>query len=85
MAALQGLKSLDLDETKVTGSGLKELAALQKLEVLSLEGCKGVKDADVKELAALKGLKKLNLGPSSVTSVGVAVIQRALADCQIQH
>ena len=50
LAALMGLKELDLSGTTVTGAGLKQLAPLKGLQTLVLLNCKNVTDAAVVEL-----------------------------------
>ena len=62
--------TLDLRATKVTGAGLKELAALKSLTTLHL-GSTEVTDAGVEELAALESLTTLNLNSTRVTDAGV--------------
>ena len=57
--------------TGVTDAGLKELAALKRLQELNLSCAAQVTDAGLKELAALKSLQSLNLGGTEVTDAGL--------------
>ena len=75
LAAMKGLRELDLVEVKVTDAGLKELAALKGLRTLNLGGCRGVTDAGLKNLADLKELKDLNLGLTGVTDAGLKELE----------
>jgi hypothetical protein len=73
---------LYLGATQVSDLGLKELAALRNLQVLSLHQTP-VTDAGMKELAGLKNLRLLELSGTQVTDVGVKELQRALPNCRI--
>ena len=55
MAKLQKLEALNLNGTKITDAGLKEVAKLQKLEQLDLDDTQ-ITDAGLKELAKLQNL-----------------------------
>src|SRR5262245_23977591 len=68
--AEQPVVMVRLADTQVTDAGLKELAALKQLEVLSLERT-NVTDAGLKELAALKQLQALILRGTKVTDAGL--------------
>ncbi len=61
---------LDLYRTQVTDAGLKELAALESLQVLDL-GYTQVTGAGLKELAGLQNLQALNLIGTQVTGAGL--------------
>ncbi len=67
---------------RVTGAGLKELAALKNLTILDLSRT-NVTDADVKELISLKNLVTLDLSDTRVTDAGVAELRKALPKCKI--
>ncbi len=70
LATLNSLRELHLWGCKrVTDAGVKELAPLKNLELLSLGP--GVTDAGLKNLTPLKKVKKLYLGSSSVTDAGL--------------
>jgi internalin A len=70
LAALKGLKSLDLYATEVTDAGLKQLAGLSGLQVLRLSATK-ITDAGMKHLKELKNLRELNLNVTKITDKGV--------------
>ena len=65
-----------------TIAGLKEVAKLQKLEVLSLHDTK-ITDVGLKEVAKLQQLKELQLDGTKVTKAGVAELKKALPICKI--
>jgi|GEM_PF-1582477 len=79
LAALDGaaIRTLRLDRTAITDSGLARLEDLPQLESLSLQ-LTPVSDAGLATLARLPHLQMLYLAGSNVTSAGVA----SLADCQ---
>jgi hypothetical protein len=62
---------VNLSDTPVTNTGLKQLAALKRLKSLKLNNCKGVTDAGLVELAALKELKELVISRTKVTDAGL--------------
>src|SRR5207245_2591285 len=62
--------SVNLDSTKVTDAGLKELAGLKSLQSLDLMFTM-VTDAGLKELAGLKSLQTLKLNSRQVTDTGL--------------
>jgi len=61
------------DGDKMTDAGMKELAGLKKLKMLSLFGPK-VTDAGLKELAGLDGLLGLHFLRANVTDAGLKEI-----------
>ncbi len=61
---------VSLSNTKVTDSGLKELAQLKGLQWMDLRDTK-VTDAGLKELATLKALRELYLSHTRVTDSGL--------------
>ena len=68
-ADLDKIRVLSLVDTKISDTGLKELAKLQNLETLHLTRTK-ITDKGLNELAKLKQLKQLNLRGIKVTSEG---------------
>jgi internalin A len=62
--------ALDLSRTRVTDTGLKELAGLKNLQILNLT-LTDVTDAGLKELAGLKNLQIVYLGFTKVTDAGM--------------
>src|SRR5262245_37392912 len=73
---------VDLDTTKVTDAGLRELKELKSLQLLNLSGTK-VTDAGLKELKELKSLRSLYLRHTKVTDAGVKELQAALPRLRI--
>jgi Leucine-rich repeat (LRR) protein len=76
LAALKGLTTLNLRDTDVTDTCLKQLAALPALTNLDLSSSSQVStrvtDAGLKDLARLQGLTTLNLaGHTTVTDAGL--------------
>jgi internalin A len=61
---------LNLFQSNVTDSGLKELAGLKSMQALNLHDAR-VTDAGVKELAGLENLQSLNLGFTKITDSGL--------------
>jgi hypothetical protein len=59
-----------LSGTPVTDAGLKEVAALPRLTLLSLYDTK-VTDAGMTQVAALRELRSLDLGMTAVTDAGL--------------
>lgn len=74
--------TLDLGRSKLTDTGVKELARFKNLISLNLWYTE-VTDAGVRELAALKNLTKINLIGTKATNAGVKEIQKALPKCEI--
>jgi hypothetical protein len=64
---------LDLEFTKVTDMGLKDLAPLKQLQRLDLRSTK-VTGAGLKALAPLKQLQELALGSTKVTDAGLKAL-----------
>ena len=64
------ITGVDLARTKVTDTGLKELASLTSLHTLDLRFTK-VTDAGLKEISGLQSLQNLKLGNMQVTDVGL--------------
>ena len=67
---LQELADLEINDTGVTGSGLKELRNLKKLTKLDLLR-DTVTDEGLKDIRDLEGLTELNLGDTQVTDAGL--------------
>ena len=70
-----------MDKTKITDAGLKEVAKLQNLTMLSLHYTK-ITDACLKDLAKLQNLTVLILGESKITEEGAAELRKALPKCE---
>jgi len=81
-ADLEKVTGLSLSFTKITDTGLKEVAKLKNLNYLRLDDTK-ITDAGLKELAKLQKLTILGLNDTQVTDAGVAELKKALPDCEI--
>ncbi len=77
IASLQELRVLKLGHSNIDVRGLRQLAALGKVEKLGLECCPRVDDDAIKELRGWKSLKYLDLQETKVTETGVAALQAA--------
>jgi hypothetical protein len=79
---LRTLKTLGLDDTKVTDACVPSLAALENLEVLWLDNT-AITDAAIPNLARLAKLKKLHLQNTKLTAKGFADLKTALPSVEI--
>ena len=71
LECLPGLALLNLSETKITDSGLRDVAKCYKLRVLEIAGTT-VGDAGLRHLAHMKNLSALNLSNTRITNEGLA-------------
>jgi hypothetical protein len=79
IAAIEGLTSVTLSGTKITDSGLKQLAPLKNLEWLTFTFAPNVTDAGLKELAPLKKLSTLHLIQTpKITDAALAGLKKAI-------
>ncbi len=62
--------------------GLKEVAKLQQLKTLWLDGTQ-ITDAGLKDVAKLQQLETLNLDATKITQAGVAELKKTLPKCII--
>jgi serine/threonine protein kinase len=83
LGKLKKLKYLDALDTRIGPQALAALAVLPDLENLNLERTL-VGDADIAPLAESKKLRKLNLKGTKATQAGIAALQKALPQCQIE-
>jgi Leucine-rich repeat (LRR) protein len=83
ITTLKELRELRLDGMPVTARWLEKLKTLDKLERLSLQGCKRVGDDGAAVLASWPGLRALNLKGTAVTEKGLADLRRAKPSIQI--
>src|SRR5215211_7220363 len=83
IATLKQLRELRLDGMPVTTRWLEKLKALNKLERLSLQGCKRLGDDAAPLLASWPALRVLDLKGAAVTEKGIADLQRAKPNVQI--
>jgi hypothetical protein len=83
VVTLKNLRELRLDGMPVTARWLEKLKALDKLERLSLQGCKRVGDDAVPVLAAWPMLRVLDVKGAAVTGEGLAGLRRAKPGARI--
>jgi internalin A len=74
---LKELRELRLDGMPVSARWLEKLKALNKLERLSLQGCKRLGDDAAPLLASWPALRVLDLKGTAMTEKGLAVLRRA--------
>jgi Leucine-rich repeat (LRR) protein len=71
VAAIKGLRSLDISDSAITDIGLKEMSALSGLQALSL-GDAQISDTGMEYIAGLQQLQWLNLAKNSaITDAGI--------------
>jgi Leucine-rich repeat (LRR) protein len=83
IATVTELRELRLSGTAVTARGLALLEPLPKLERLSLQGCRRLRDDAASTLAALHHLQWLDLKDSGLGKDAVAQIRSTLTNCEI--
>lgn len=79
---IKSLKTLGLDDTKVTDACLPALAALENLEVLWLDNC-AITDAAVAHLKRLAKLKTLHVQNTKISARGIAELKLDRKDLTI--
>ena len=84
LAKLTTLKRVFLSDTAVDDTGIPQLKKLKNLKTLGLSGTR-ITDRSLKYLDGLKNLSSLFLLGTRVTAAGVAVLQKALPDCDITN
>jgi Leucine-rich repeat (LRR) protein len=85
ITTLKELRELRLDGMPVTARWLEKLKVLNKLERLSLQGCKRVGDEAVPLLAPWPTLRVLDVKGTAMTEKGLADLRRAKTNAQIFH
>ncbi len=83
ITTLKELRELRLDGMPVTARWLEKLKALNKLERLSLQGCKRVGDDALPLLAAWATLRTLDLKGTALSEKGLAELRRVKPNAQI--
>ncbi len=83
-ADLEKVTKLDLKDTQITDTGLKDVAKLRNLTELFLKSTK-ITDACVRDLAKLQQLRILELSNTKITNKGATVLIVALVKCEITH
>ena len=75
ISRFQNLEVLNLNNTQLTGKGLKELTSLPKLRSLSLSGTQ-VSSTELRELAAMNGLQEVYIWNTPVSGNEVATLNK---------
>lgn len=83
ITTLKELRELGLDGMPVTARWLEKLKVLNKLERLSLQGCKRVGDDAAPLLASWPALRVMDLKGTAVTEKGLADLHRVKPNVQI--
>ncbi len=82
---LKELRELRLDGMPVSVRWLEKLKVLNKLERLSLQGCKRLGDETAVVLASWPSLRILDVKGTAITEKGLAELRRAKPNAQIFH
>jgi hypothetical protein len=82
---LKGLRELRLDGMPVSTRWLESLKALNKLERLSLQGCKRLGDDAAPPLASWPALRIVDLKGTAMTEKGIAELRRAQPKVRIMQ
>jgi Leucine-rich repeat (LRR) protein len=85
IASVTELRELRLSGTAVTSHGLALLEPLPKLERLSLQSCKRLRDDAASTLAGFHHLQWLDVKDSGLTPEAVVRIRAVLPDCQVLY
>jgi Leucine-rich repeat (LRR) protein len=83
IATVTELRELRLSGTAVTSRGLALLQPLPKLERLSLQGCRRLRDDATSTLSTFHHLQWLDLKDSGLNKDAVARVRSALPDCKV--
>ncbi|HYW43774.1 MAG TPA: hypothetical protein VE959_13010 [Bryobacteraceae bacterium] len=82
VAAMTGLKHLDVCAPGVTDRGVGAISGLTGLEVLWLSQCR-ITDASVSLLSQFKSLRELAVGRTGITAEGRARLRELLPQCRL--
>ena len=68
-----------------TDADLEQLRDMPELETILLSGCENITDTGLVHLKGLTNLQYLNLMGTQITDSGVAELQKALHNCEINR
>jgi Leucine-rich repeat (LRR) protein len=85
ITTLKELRELRLDGMPVSARWLEKLKTLDKLERLSLQGCKRIGDDGAPALGSWPSLRVLDLKGTAMTKKGLAELRRAKPNARIFH
>ena len=77
VSKLSNLETVDLSGTAITAAGVEQLAALSKLNRLSLWNAKGIGDSAAGTLASMKALAVLDLSGTALSDRGLDNLSRS--------
>lgn len=83
IASVTELRELRLNGTNITGRQLAMLKGLARLERLSLQGCKKLRDDAASVLGEFRQLRAVDLKDSGVSAEGAARVRAALPGCEV--
>ena len=83
IASVTELRELRLNGTNITGRQLAMLKGLGKLERLSLQGCKRLRNDAAGVLGEFRQLRMVDLKDSSVSVQAAARVRSALPECEV--
>jgi hypothetical protein len=76
LCQLRGLRSLTLDRTNVTDTGMTYIKDIPDLRVLTIDGARRIDDRGIDALAGHPNIEKLSLLNPEVTDAGVAALKK---------
>lgn len=85
LSTLSNLKHLEVYAPQVTDAGLAHLKSLTNLNFLALDTCPEISDAGLVHLIGFKKLETLSVIDTKVTPAGVAELNKAIPNCQINR
>jgi len=83
IASVTELRELRLNGTNITGRQLAMLKGLGKLERLSLQGCKRLRNDAAGVLGEFRQLRMVDLKDSSVSVEAASRVRSALPECEV--
>jgi hypothetical protein len=85
IVVLQETKKLSITQAQITDRGVADIAKLQNVVFLNLNGCTAITDQSVPILGQMVGLKELWLSQTGITSAGVQSLRMLLPHCTIHE
>lgn len=85
IVVLQETKKLSITQAQITDRGVADIAKLQNVVSLNLNGCTAITDQSVPILGQMTGLKELWLSQTGITSAGIESLHTLLPNCTIHE
>ncbi|MFN7731695.1 MAG: hypothetical protein ACK5OB_07325 [Pirellula sp.] len=85
IVVLQETKKLSITQAQITDRGVADIAKLQNVVFLNLNGCTAITDQSVPILGQMTRLKELWLSQTGITSAGVESLRMLLPHCSIHE